>query len=127
MVVLKSLKNLLACVPLALAVTLALGAMACGSLFLMPQTLYALDTASLSAEPNSDSTSDVLGGTETRVTWDVQAAPDEDVKELDLTLPEGTGFEVDNARVTMLSGEDLMDRTMIYADVAKDGQTVKVP
>ncbi len=84
---------------------------------------YALDTTSLTARPNGDSGSEVYGGVETRVTWEGQAASDEAITQITLTLPEGTDFSVDNARVTMLSGKNNMDRTIIDAEVSIEGDT----
>jgi len=74
------------------------------------QMAYALDTAKCTARPNADTGSNVLGGVETRITWEGQAAPDEAIKGITLTLPEGTDFEVEDARLTLLSGDDLMTR-----------------
>ena len=92
----------------------------------VPRNAVALDSAKLTARPNAGSGSDVIGGTETRLTWEVQADPDESVNGLTLTLPEGTTFETDGARLTMLSGEDLMDRTPMKPSLTAKGQTLKV-
>ena len=83
---------------------------------------YALDTVKCTARPNADTGSDVLGGIETRVTWEGQAAPDEAVKAITLTLPEGTEFEIDDARCTVLSGSDLMTRVNPECMFAIEGQ-----
>ena len=88
-----------------------------------PQQAYALETAKATARPNGDSGSEVYGGSETRITWEGQAASDEAITQLTLTLPEGTQFGVDDARITLLSGEKNMDRTVIDAEVSADGDT----
>ena len=83
---------------------------------------YALDTVKCTARPNADTGSDVLGGVETRVTWEGQAAPDESIKAITITFPEGTDFEVDDARFTILSGADLMTRENPTCTFGIEGQ-----
>ena len=90
---------------------------------LAPQQAYALETAKATARPNGESGSEVYGGSETRITWEGQADADEAITQLALTLPSDTQFGVDSARVTMLSGEKNMDRTVIDAEVSSDGDT----
>ena len=86
------------------------------------QMAYALDTAKCTARPNADTGSNVLGGVETRITWEGQAAPDEAIKGITLTMPEGTDFEVEDARLTLLSGDDLMTRENPECTFTKEGQ-----
>lgn len=93
-------------------------------LTLAPVNAEALDTAKCTARPNADGTSDVKGATETRITWEGQAASDESIKGITLTLPEGSSFTTKNARITMLSGDDLMQRTNIQASFAKEGDSI---
>ena len=82
---LPSMLQKLAC---ALAVALALVcAGAC-----VPTTAQALETAKITARPNTGSGSDVVGGTETRITWEVQADADEELSGLSLTFVDGTTF-----------------------------------
>lgn len=90
---------------------------------LAPQQAYALETAKATARPNGESGSEVYGGSETRITWEGQADADEAITQLALTLPSDTQFGVDDARITMLSGEKNMDRTVIDAEVSSDGDT----
>ena len=92
--------------------------------FAAPSAAYALDVEKCTARPNVSGSSDVLGGTETRITWEGQAASGESLSGISLTLPEGTTFSTDDARITMLSGDDLMTRTNIKADVSASGQTL---
>ena len=89
-----------------------------------PGHAYALDVEKCTARPNVSGSSDVLGGTETRITWEGQAAADESLSGISLTLPEGTQYSVDDTRITMLSGSDLMTRTNIKADVTASGETI---
>lgn len=89
-----------------------------------PANAEALDTAKCTARPNADGSSEVKGATETRITWEGQAAPDESIKGITITLPQGTSFSTKNARITMLSGDDLMQRTNIQASFEKEGDSV---
>ena len=91
-----------------------------------PSTAQALETAKITARPNTGSGSDVVGGTETRITWEVQADADEELSGLSLTFVDGTTFGADDTRLTMLSGEDLMDRTPMKPTCKADGQTLKI-
>ena len=91
-----------------------------------PTTAQALETAKITARPNTGSGSDVVGGTETRITWEVQADADEELSGLSLTFVDGTTFGTDDTRLTMLSGEDLMDRTPMKPTCTADGQTLKI-
>lgn len=86
------------------------------------QAAFALNTVKCTARPNTDSGSTVVGGVETRITWEGQAAPDESVKSITLTLPEGTSFSVADARATLLTGADLMTRSEIPNDFSAEGQ-----
>ena len=98
---LPALLQKLACV---MAVALAL---VCAGAY-APTTAQALETAKITARPNTGSGSAVVGGTETRITWEVQADADEELSGLSLTFVDGTTFGTDDTRLTMLSGEDLM-------------------
>ncbi len=90
-----------------------------------PATAFALDTEKCSARPNAESGNDILGGTETRITWEGRAVADEQVTGITLTLPEGTEFSTDNARVTVLTGADLMTRNPVTASFSADGDAFK--
>lgn len=108
----------------ALKVALAAMALALSFGVVTARPALALETAKCTAKPNGNGTSDVNGGSETRITWEGQAGADESVDGISLTLPEGTTFSTDSARITLLSGEDLMDRDRPEALVTQDGQTV---
>ena len=103
-------------------------AVACSVFFVglcaQPASAEALDTAKCTARPNADGSNEVKGATETRITWEGQAAADESVKGITLTMPEGTSFSTKNARITMLSGSDLMTRTNIAANFQIQGDSI---
>ena len=108
------------------AALLALAASCALALAAAPAPAQALTVEKLTARPNTDSGSDVLGGEETRITWEVQADSDEALSGLSLTFPEGTTYGTEDLRLTMLSGDDLMDRTPIKPKLQQDGQTLQV-
>lgn len=87
---------------------------------------YALEVEKLTCQPNGDAGSEVLGGTETRITWEVQADADEELTGLSLTVPEGTSFTTEDLRLTMLSGEDLMERAFIEPKIKVEGETLEL-
>ena len=77
----------------------------------VPRPAHALEVQKLTCRPNGDSGSDVLGGTETRITWEVQADTDEAVAGLSLTVPDGSTFTTDDLRV-IASSSSLISRRM---------------
>ena len=89
-----------------------------------PAPALALSTAKLTAKPNGDQGSEVFGAKETRITWEGQADPGEQVREISLTLPDNTSYTTDDTKVTVLSGADLMTREKVDFNVGSDGQTV---
>lgn len=95
------------------------------ALAMVPATAQALTTDKCSARPNADAAGDnsVLGATETRITWDAEVVAGENIQAVSLVLPEGTTFGTDDARVTLLTGADRMDRNFLDAEFAADGQT----
>ena len=97
---------------------------ACALAAFAPTPALALQTAKLTARPNGDSGSDVLGATETRITWEGQADAGEYLTGISLTLPDGTSYTTDDAKVTVLSGADHMTREKVAFDVSSDGQRV---
>ena len=91
--------------------------------FIAPTQAYALETVKATARPNGESGSDVYGGTETRITWEGQADTDEEIIGLSITLPQDTSFGVDDARITLLTGENNMTRNVIDAEISVSGNT----
>ena len=102
----------------ALLVSFALVFAGAAQVAVAPTNAYALDTAKCTAKPNVSGSSDVLGGVETRITWEGQADPDEQIAGVTFTLPEGATCEPGDTRATMLTGDDLMTRTNL--DVSAD-------
>ncbi len=92
-------------------------------LLVSPISALALETVKCTARPNSDGTGEVLAATNTRITWEAQAAETEQLSSISLTMPEGTDFSIDDARLTVLSGDDLMDRNVVDAEFSQDGET----
>ena len=93
---------------------------------------WAMDVSSCTAKPNVERGSEVLGGKETRITWEAQATADEQVASIALELPPGTkcglaeeGPSASTYRLTVLSGKDFMTRNTVDADVSYvDGMIV---
>lgn len=110
--------------PRRVGAALAFLAVAAALVLSAPAAALALDTAKCTARPNGSTGSEVYGGSETRLTWEGQAAADEAVAGVSIALPAGTAFSLDDARITMLSGEKLMDRTAVDAQLASDGETL---
>lgn len=92
--------------------------------FTLPTSAQALETAKCTARPNADTGSDVLGATQTRITWEGQAGKKEQVKSITLTLPEGVSFGTDNTKLTVLTGPDLMTRANPEMEFSVDGQNL---
>lgn len=110
-----------------LTLALALVCAGAGSVALVPTSAFAVDVEKLTARPNTDGGSEVVGGEETRLTLEFQADEDESLTGISVTLPQGTTCSsVDDDRVTVLSGEDLMESERLSdVDFGQDGQTVE--
>ncbi|MGI6591568.1 MAG: amino acid ABC transporter permease [Eggerthellaceae bacterium] len=114
-------------IPRAFDLLLALLLVVGGLVATMPQSAEAMEVEKCTARANADDNSnDVLGGTETRVTLEVQAASSESVKGLSLTFPDGTTFSTEDTRVTALTGADRMTRNTVNASASADGETLNV-
>ena len=95
-------------------------------LALVPASALALDTAKCTARPNGSTGSEVYGGTETRVTWEGQAAADEAITGLSIVFPQGTTFNDDTtgkARITLLTADQSQRLGFLDADYSLDGET----
>lgn len=99
---------------------------ACAAMSMAPASAQALEVEKLTCRPNGDTGSDVLGGVETRITWEVQADEDEALSGLSLTVPQGATYSTENLRLTMLFGEDLMEREFIEPAIEEDGDTLRL-
>ncbi len=91
-----------------------------------PTNAFAMQTQQCTARPNSDSGNDIMGATNTRITWEGQAQADEQIAGFKFTLPQGTSFSTDDLRVTMLTGADLMTRNKIDATATSVDNTINV-
>ncbi|AEB07563.1 amino acid ABC transporter membrane protein, PAAT family [Coriobacterium glomerans PW2] len=99
----------------------ALAVLLCGG----PRTACALTVERCTARSNADDeTSDVMGGSETRVTWEATLGVDEGLRSLSLTLPENTAYRSADTRVVLLTGRDFMTRTEIGVEVGSKDQTL---
>ncbi len=94
--------TLLAALALALTGVFALAA---------PQPARALTTEKATARPNEDGGSGVIGGMDTRLTWEGTVEDGEEVTSVTLTLPEGASFDHSTTRITALEGLSRMDVT----------------
>lgn len=83
----------------------------------------ALTTDKATARPNEDGGSGVIGGMDTRLTWEGTVADGELVDAVTLSLPEGTDFSHSTTRVTVLDG---LQRTSIEGTATADGPFVRV-
>ena len=86
-----------------------------------PLPAMGLDVVKCTAKTNSDDNKSILGATQTRINWEGQADEDESIAGFTFTLPEGTEFGTEDAKVTMLTGDDLMTRNVINATVTDEG------
>lgn len=76
-----------------------------------PQPAQALTTEKATARPNEDGGDGVIGGMDTRLTWEGTVEPGEEVTSVTLTLPEGATFDGSTTRITALEGLSRMDVT----------------
>ena len=114
-------------IPRALDLFLACLLIVGGLVATMPTPASGLEVQKCTARSNADNnSSDILGGTETRVTLEVQATSAEQVKGMSLTFPDGTTFSTDETRVTALTGADRMTRNTVNATATANGQTLNL-
>lgn len=71
---------------------------------IQPQTAYALDTNKATARPNESGGDGVVGGENTRLTWEGTTGDAEELSAITLTLPEGANFNDSSTRITVLEG-----------------------
>ena len=84
---------------------------------LIPTDAFALTTNKATARPNEDGGSGVIGGIETRLTWEGTVEEGEQVSKVTLTLPGDGSFDGSTTKVTALDG-------LSRADVELDGDPV---
>ena len=90
----------------------------------LPAVAFGLDVTATTARPNSDSGNEVMGGTETRVTWEGQAAPNESIKQIVLDYPAGSTVPASGVKVTGLDG--LTRMTLNESVSAVDEDTIQI-
>lgn len=93
------------------------------ALSLAPATAQALTTNKATARPNEDGGDEVIGGIETRLTWEGTVEEGESVSSVTLTLPEGSSFDDSTTRVTVLEGTR---RQSTDATVTPSGNTIQI-
>lgn len=86
----------------------------------LPAQADALEVVRWSARSNQEGGNGVMGDSPTRVTFQGQMDENEALDELELVMPEGSQFPVDEVKVTVLSG---LDRLTVDSDVEADGAT----
>ena len=91
-----------------------------------PLNAGGLTTDTTTAKSNETSSNNVLGGVDTRVTWEAVTEPGDAVKAIHLQLPEGSGFGVDpTIKVTLLRGTERM-KDMAEATVNQDSASYDI-
>ncbi len=85
----------------------------------------ALTVERCTARPNADDqTNDILGGVETRLTWQAEVEADEDLTAVTLVFPEGTAYRSADAKVTLYTGADRMERNAIDVETSSEGEAL---
>lgn len=92
------------------ALLVAVAVALCG-VVVAPPAAWALTTESVTARPNEDGGDGVIGGMDTRLTWEGTVEEGEEVSSVTLTLPEGASFDHSTTRITALEGLSRMDVT----------------
>lgn len=98
-------------------------ALCAGSALVAPTQADALTTNKATARPNEDGGDRVIGGIETRLTWEGTVEDGEEVASVTLELAEGGSFDDSTTRVTALEG---LDRIDVDSDVSADGEELTV-
>lgn len=96
---------------------------ACGISLVMPETAFAMSTDKATARPNEDGGDGVIGGIETRLTWEGTVGADEQVSSVTLELPDGGSFDNATITVTVLDG---LNRIEVESDSEADGNVLTV-
>ena len=104
-------------------IALALAALAI-VLAALPGSASALEVTATTARSNSDADNSVMGGMETRVTWEAQTFENEQLTELVLDYPAGSEVPADQVRVTGLEG---LTRVKLNETVSRiDADSVRI-
>ncbi|MDD5799365.1 MAG: ABC transporter permease subunit [Coriobacteriales bacterium] len=111
--------------PIRLLVTLAAAlVLALGVVFAAPATTaQAMTTNKATARPNEDGGDSVIGGIQTRLTWEGTVDDGEEVSSITLQLPEGSSFDGSTTRVTVLDG---LNRISVDSNVTTNGDSITI-
>lgn len=105
-----------------LAISTVLLALMCSTVML-PSTAMALSTNKATARPNEDGGDKILGGVDTRLTWEGTVGGDESVSDVTLKLPDGSSFDGSSTRITVLNG---LKRTSIEGTATPSGSSISI-
>lgn len=89
----------------------------------LPGAAFGLSTDKATAKPNEDGGSGVIGGMNTRLTWEGTVDDGESVDAVTLELPEGATFDGSSTRITVLEG---LNRVKIDGQAQPDGKKITV-
>lgn len=89
----------------------------------LPGAAFGLSTDKATAKPNEDGGSGVIGGMNTRLTWEGTVDDGESVNAVTLELPEGATFDGSTTRITVLEG---LNRVKIDGQAQPDGKKITV-
>lgn len=106
-----------------LVALLAALAVAVAGVLAAPLPARALTTEKATARPNEDGGSGVIGGMDTRLTWEGTVEEGEEVTSVTLTLPDGATFDHSTTRITALEGLSRMD---VSGEAVADGPSITV-
>ena len=87
----------------------------------LPGAAFGLSTDKATAKPNEDGGSGVIGGMNTRLTWEGTVDDGESVDAVTLELPEGATFDGSSTRITVLEG---LNRVKIDGQAQPDGKKI---
>lgn len=104
---------------LVVALMVALGTLG----ILAPTSAQALTVNKATASPNEDGGSGVIGGIDTRLTWEATVDEGETISGVTLKLPQDGSFDGSSTRVTVLDG---LKRKPVDAQVAVQGAALQV-
>ena len=89
----------------------------------LPTEAVAMTTNKATARSNEDGGDGVLGGVETRLTWEATVDDSETVSSVTLELPEGSSFDDTTTRITVLDG---LTRISVDGSTQASGTTLEV-
>ncbi len=89
----------------------------------LPCSALAMTTDKATAKPNEDGGSGVIGGMDTRLTWEGTVEEGESVDSVTLTIADDASFDGSTTRVTVLEG---LTRVNIEGEAAADGNSITV-